>query len=189
MRTEHTAGEDTPTAALLRECAAKTVDALLAELRRRPIVQPEWLSLQDAAAYTGYSEQQFSDFVKRGVAPMGVLFSCNARRFKRSDVDAWCAAGGPSAYKAGAVSDADSMHSRPSSRRGCGQRSATAPWPGQRPALPVHHAKKSSAALGAHAPHAPTDKAINVPARNRERADVRDPSARRGCGQQSPSTP
>ena len=67
MRTETTtAGEDTPTAVLLRECAAKTVDALLAELRRRPIVQPEWLSLQDAAAYTGYSEQQFSDFVKRG---------------------------------------------------------------------------------------------------------------------------
>jgi hypothetical protein len=25
--------------------------------------------LQGAAAYTGYSEQQFSDFVKRGIAP------------------------------------------------------------------------------------------------------------------------
>ena len=98
MRTDHTAGEDTPTAALLRECAAKTVDALLAELRRRPIVQPEWLSLQEAAIYCGYSEQQFSDFVKRGIAPKSVLFSRNARRFKRSDVDAWCAAGGPSAY-------------------------------------------------------------------------------------------
>ena len=80
MRTENTAGEDTPTAALLRECAAKTVDALLAEIRRRPIVQPEWLSLQEAAIYCGYSEQQFSDFVKR------------------SDIDAWCAASGPSAY-------------------------------------------------------------------------------------------
>jgi hypothetical protein len=44
------------------------------------------------------SEQQFSDFVKRGIAPKSVLFSRNARRFKRSDVDAWCAAGGPSAY-------------------------------------------------------------------------------------------
>ena len=43
--------------------------------------------------------------------------------------------------KAGAVSDADSMHSRPSPRRGCGQRSATAPWPGQRPAPPVHTQK------------------------------------------------
>jgi hypothetical protein len=42
---------------------------------RRPIVYPEWLSLQDAAAYTGYSEQQFSDFVKRGIAPKSVLFS------------------------------------------------------------------------------------------------------------------
>ena len=31
MRTDNTAaGEDTPTAALLRQCAAKTVDALLA---------------------------------------------------------------------------------------------------------------------------------------------------------------
>ena len=89
---------DTPLAALMRETAAATVDTVLAELRRRPIVHPEWLSLQDAAAYTGYSEQQFSEFVKRGIAPKSVLFSRNARRFKRSDVDAWCAAGGPSAY-------------------------------------------------------------------------------------------
>jgi len=37
----------------------------------------------------------------------------------------------------------------------------------------VHYAKKSSAARGAHVPHAPTDKDTNVPARNRERADVR----------------
>ena len=89
---------DTPLAALMRETAAATVDTILAKLRRRPIVYPEWLSLQDAAAYTGYSEQQFSEFVKRGIAPKSVLFSRNARRFKRSDVDAWCAAGGPSAY-------------------------------------------------------------------------------------------
>ena len=89
---------DTPLTALMRETAASTVDTVLAELRRRPIVHPEWLSLQDAAAYTGYSEQQFSDFVKRGMAPKSVLFSRNARRFKRSDIDAWCAAGGPSGY-------------------------------------------------------------------------------------------
>ena len=37
----------------------------------------------------------------------------------------------------------------------------------------MHYAKKSSAALGAHAPHAPTDKDTNVPARNPERADLR----------------
>ena len=92
------ANDDTALAALVRETAAATVDTVLAELRRRPIVHPEWLSLQDAAAYTGYSEQQFSDFVKRGIAPKSILFSRNARRFKRSDVDAWCAAGGPSAY-------------------------------------------------------------------------------------------
>ena len=60
---------NTPLAALMRETAAATVDTILAEVRRRPIVHPEWLSLQDAAAYTGYSEQQFSDFVKRGIAP------------------------------------------------------------------------------------------------------------------------
>ncbi len=92
------ANGDTPLAAVMRETAAATVDTVLAELRRRPIVHPEWLSLQDAAAYTGYSEQQFSDFVKRGIAPKSVLFSRNARRFKRSDIDAWCVAGGPSAY-------------------------------------------------------------------------------------------
>ena len=99
MRTDASVADgDTALAALMRETAATTVDTVLAELRRGPIVQPEWLSLQDAAAYTGYSEQQFSDFVKRGVAPKSVLFCCNARRFKPSDVDAWCAEGGPSAY-------------------------------------------------------------------------------------------
>src|ERR1700730_1863932 len=100
MRTEITpVGDDTPTAVLLRECAAKTVDTLVAELRRRPIVQPEWLSLQETAVYCGYSEQQFSGFVRRSIAPPSVLFSRNSRRFKRSDVDAWCAAGGPSQFE------------------------------------------------------------------------------------------
>jgi|SRR5580704_14575156 predicted DNA-binding transcriptional regulator AlpA len=99
MRTEiSTVGDDTPTAVLLRECTAKTIDTFVAELRRRPIVQPKWLSLQETAVYCGYSEQQFSDFVKRGIAPKSVPFSRNARRFKRSDVDAWCAAGRPSAF-------------------------------------------------------------------------------------------
>ncbi len=93
-----TVREDTPTAMLLREFAAKTVDVLVAELRRRPIVQPEWLSLQETARYCGYSEQQFCDFVKRGIAPRSILFSRNARRFKRSEVDTWCAAGGPSQF-------------------------------------------------------------------------------------------
>jgi predicted DNA-binding transcriptional regulator AlpA len=91
-------GEDTPIAVLLRECAARTVDTLISELRRRPILQPEWLSLQETAVYCGYSEQQFSDFVKRGIAPRSVLFSRNARRFKRADIDRWCAAGGPSQF-------------------------------------------------------------------------------------------
>ena len=100
MRNENKiVGEDTPTTVLLRECTAKTVDALVAELRRRPIVQPEWLSLQETAVYCGYSEQRFSDFVRRGIAPGSVLFSRSARRFKRSDVDAWCLAGGPSQFE------------------------------------------------------------------------------------------
>ena len=83
-------------AALMRTTAAATADAVLAE-RRRPMVHPEWLSLH-AAAYTGYSEQQFSYFVKRGTAPKFVPVSRNARRFKRSEVVAWCVAGSPSAY-------------------------------------------------------------------------------------------
>jgi hypothetical protein len=98
MRTDVSVTNDDPAlAALLRETAAATAQTVLAELRRRPIVHPEWRPLQDAATYTGYSEQ-FSDFVKRGIAPKSVLFSRNARRFKRTDLDAWCAAGGPSAY-------------------------------------------------------------------------------------------
>jgi hypothetical protein len=51
----HPVGEHTPTTILLRECAARTVEVLLSELRRRPIVQPEWLSLQEAAAGTANS--------------------------------------------------------------------------------------------------------------------------------------
>jgi predicted DNA-binding transcriptional regulator AlpA len=99
MRTDASVAYNDPAlAAVLRETAAATAQTVLAELRRHPVVHPEWLSLQDAAAYTGYSEQQFSDFVKRGIAPKSVLFSRNARRFKRSDLDAWCAAGGPSTY-------------------------------------------------------------------------------------------
>jgi predicted DNA-binding transcriptional regulator AlpA len=111
MRTQRSTitDEDTPTAVLLRECAAKTVDTFIAQLRRQPIVQPEWLSLQEAAIYCGYSEQQFSNFVKRGIAPKSVLFSRNARRFKRSDLDAWCAAGGPRASASN--DDAGAVHS------------------------------------------------------------------------------
>jgi predicted DNA-binding transcriptional regulator AlpA len=90
--------DETTLASVMRQTASNTVAVVLAELRRRPIIHPEWLSLQDAAIYTGYSEQQFSEFVKRGIAPPSVLFSRNARRFKRSDVDAWCAAGGPSKF-------------------------------------------------------------------------------------------
>ena len=99
MRTDAGVPNNDPVlASLLRETAAATAQMVLAELRRRPIVHPEWLSLQDAATYTGYSEQQFSDFVKRGIAPKSVLFTRSAGRFKRSDLDAWCAACGPSAY-------------------------------------------------------------------------------------------
>jgi hypothetical protein len=89
---------NTALAALMRETAAATVDTVLAELRRRPIVQPEWLSLQDAAVYMECSEPQFTEFVKRGMARKSTLFSRNAWRFERSDVDAWRAAGDPSAY-------------------------------------------------------------------------------------------
>lgn len=92
-------GDDTPITVIMRECAAKTVDMVLAELRRRPLIQPEWLSLQECAAYTGYSEQQMSGFVRRGIAPRSILFSRNARRFKRSEVDTWAAAGGPSQFE------------------------------------------------------------------------------------------
>jgi hypothetical protein len=91
MRTQiKTAGDEKPTTPLLRQCAAETVDAFLAELRRRPIVRPERLSLQ----HCGYSERQFSEFVKRSIAPPSALCSRNVRRFKRSDVT-----GGPSQFE------------------------------------------------------------------------------------------
>jgi len=82
----------------MRALAAAAADAVIERLRSNPIVAPEWLSLQDAAVYAGYSEQQFSEFVRTKRAPKSIKFSNNARRFKRSDVDAWCVAGGPSQY-------------------------------------------------------------------------------------------
>ncbi len=39
------------------------------KLRRRPTVQPEWLSLQETAIYCGYTERTIFRFVKRGIAP------------------------------------------------------------------------------------------------------------------------
>ena len=90
--------DDTIQPEIMRTLAAVAADAVIERLRRNPIVTPEWLSLQDAAAYTGYSEQQLSEFVRTNRAPKSIKFSNNARRFKRSDVDTWCAAGGPSQY-------------------------------------------------------------------------------------------
>ena len=68
---------------------------VLREIRRRPVIEQEWLSLQDAAVYTGFHEATLCEYVKRGVGPKSVKFSNNARRFKRSDLDAWVRAGGP----------------------------------------------------------------------------------------------
>jgi predicted DNA-binding transcriptional regulator AlpA len=91
----------------------KTVKDVIAELRRRPVTQQEWLSLQDAARYTGYSEQTFSDFVRRGIAPRSVKFSHNARRFRRYEIDAWCERGGPSQYQADGSPQGDRGAGRP----------------------------------------------------------------------------
>lgn len=92
---------ETPTAALVRETASAVVKTLLAELRHSPLIQPEYFSLQAAAIYCGYSEHQFAEFVRLGTAPPSVKFSRSARRFKRSDLDSWAAAGGPSQFQRG----------------------------------------------------------------------------------------
>lgn len=85
---------------VMRTLAAAAAREVIEQLRRNPIVSPEWLSLQDAAVYTGYSEQQLSEFVRTNRAPKSIKFSHNARRFWRRDLDTWCAAGGPSQYQA-----------------------------------------------------------------------------------------
>jgi hypothetical protein len=52
-----------------------------------------------ATELKGLLELEFDDIELTGFSlPESVLFGRNARRFKRSDVGAWCAAGGPSAY-------------------------------------------------------------------------------------------
>ena len=89
-------------ATLIEQAAARAADVVAERLRRNPLPAPEWISLQSTAAYTGYSEAQMAAFVAEKIAPPSVLFSRNARRFKRSDVDKWCAAGGPSQFRGGA---------------------------------------------------------------------------------------
>ena len=85
-----------PLTAPMRTSAAATVDAVLAVLGRLPIVPSERLSLQDAVPRIGRSEQQFGDFVKRGIAPKSALLDCGAKRFKNSEVGARPSSGGAS---------------------------------------------------------------------------------------------
>jgi predicted DNA-binding transcriptional regulator AlpA len=93
-------GVDNDLAKLVRMVVAETRESVVETLRSNPIIATEWLSLQSAAQYLGYSEQQMSEFVRTKRAPKSVLFSRNARRMKRSDCDAWAAAGGPSQFPA-----------------------------------------------------------------------------------------
>lgn len=53
-----------------------------------------WLSLQEAATYIGYSEQTLCELVRAGTAPLSTLISKRARRFARTDIDAWIKNGG-----------------------------------------------------------------------------------------------
>jgi predicted DNA-binding transcriptional regulator AlpA len=55
----------------------------------------EWLSLQQAAHFSGYSESTFCRFVRDGTAPPSVKLKTGPRRFRRADVDSWIVAGGP----------------------------------------------------------------------------------------------
>lgn len=96
MRSDSAAVEETRQIRSMAHAAALEVIKIL---RESPLLMPEWLSLRDAAVYCGYSDQQFSEFVRTKRAPKSVKFSNNARRFKRSDLDTWCAAGGPSQFK------------------------------------------------------------------------------------------
>lgn len=90
------ADDDTRLSMLPRQTAVATT--ILTELWRRPIVRPEWLSLEDMPVYIGYSEEHFSKSVKRGIARKAVLFNRNALRLERSNLDASRAAGRPRSY-------------------------------------------------------------------------------------------
>jgi predicted DNA-binding transcriptional regulator AlpA len=56
----------------------------------------EWLSLQQAAVYAGFSEGCFCRHVRAGTAPPSIKLGNNARRFRRADIDRWIEKGGPS---------------------------------------------------------------------------------------------
>lgn len=70
-----------------------------------------WLSSQQAARYAGYSEGAWAGFVRARIAPPSVLCGRNARRFRRTDIDAWIAAGGPAAFRKNAPPDDDGRRS------------------------------------------------------------------------------
>lgn len=83
-------------------CVEETRRSARERLKFENLSSREWLSLQQAARYAGYSEGAFCRFIKQGTAPPSIKLSRAARRFRRAHVDSWLAAGGPSCRNTGA---------------------------------------------------------------------------------------
>jgi predicted DNA-binding transcriptional regulator AlpA len=98
MRTSDTIENEAPLAALIREVASKTAAAVIDQIRRAPVIEPEYLSQQEAAVFLGYSEAQLCEFARRGIAPKSISFSRSAKRYRRADLIEWASSGGPSAF-------------------------------------------------------------------------------------------
>jgi hypothetical protein len=72
----------------VRDAALEGGRAALEELRRNPIVIPEWLDQKTAARYCGFSEQFFNDVCTEGRGPQFVRAGTRVR-YRRAWLDAW----------------------------------------------------------------------------------------------------
>ena len=73
---------------LLRNLIRETRKEDFEELRRNPIVIPEWLDQKTAARYCGFSEQFFNEVCTDGRGPRSVRAGTRVR-YRRAWLDAW----------------------------------------------------------------------------------------------------
>lgn len=82
------------------EAAPDSWDALIERAVKRAVAEAlkaaprEWLSLEQFAAYIGFKPATIYNYLANGTAPPSVKLASNARRFRRSDIDAWILNGG-----------------------------------------------------------------------------------------------
>lgn len=71
------------------------VELALTRLRENPtpLIEPEWLSTESAAAYLNMPHRTLEDYRLRGIGPAYSKVGQRYVRYRRRDLDAWLLAG------------------------------------------------------------------------------------------------